>query len=177
MFSIFISHIWDYILERNNRQCVNMAYPLSSISVHMILLFYFVEAGLPVQQTGTLFTDESDHNKVGPLQTLITTKSDNTNRNMQQHNKIEYSGFLYSLFVRLLLFLRWNEAENVQKFTVLINSVRRYCFDISFFLEVLSFLYGRNTLCRIQIIFSNNSFTFEEKKPLEKSSRELQKSW
>ena len=47
MFSIFISHIWDYILERNNRQCVNMGYPWSSVSVHMILLLYFVEAGLP----------------------------------------------------------------------------------------------------------------------------------
>ena len=37
-FSTFISHIWDYILERNNRPCVNMGYPWSSFSVHMILL-------------------------------------------------------------------------------------------------------------------------------------------
>ena len=37
MFSTFISH---YILERNNicRQCVNMGYPWSSFSVHLILL-------------------------------------------------------------------------------------------------------------------------------------------
>ena len=38
VFSTFISHIWDYILERNNRQCVNMGYTWSSFSVHIILL-------------------------------------------------------------------------------------------------------------------------------------------
>ena len=38
LFSTFISHIWDYILERNYRQCVNMSYPWSSFSVHMVFL-------------------------------------------------------------------------------------------------------------------------------------------
>ena len=34
----FISHILDYILKRNNRQCVNTCYPLSYLSVFIILL-------------------------------------------------------------------------------------------------------------------------------------------
>ena len=38
LFSTFISHIWDYILGRNNRQCVNVGDPWSSVCVHMILL-------------------------------------------------------------------------------------------------------------------------------------------
>ena len=37
LFSTFISLTWDYILERNNRQCVNKGYPWSSFSVHMVL--------------------------------------------------------------------------------------------------------------------------------------------
>ena len=40
MFSTFISHIWVYILERNNKQCVNIGYAWSSFSVHMTYLLF-----------------------------------------------------------------------------------------------------------------------------------------